>query len=323
MKKRILAIAISLVAGIAVALGAIGILYFATPIVYGNTWEKGFTIQYKAIRKSDANQSRVILYGGSNIAYSIDNELIREQTGIPTYTLGNDRGLGINYPMDLLEREIRKGDIVIFPFDAFVSEDYGMELLYAVWDGEPDMLWSFASAHPALVAKTIGKGAYTKAFFPAHEALKTGLQSAMGWADDESMKAEHFNRETGQYTYPREDTKFSPTSYQGDPSKTMSVGDVDVYCINRLSAFSKTCQAKGASFYLFYPSTYEKHIDGTVEGLNAFGHTLSEKTQVPLLDEFGKALLPYEQMYDGPTHPNTLGSKAYSAAIAEAINSRK
>ena len=318
MKKRIIIIISSVIATFVLVTSIVSLLYFALPPVYGETWEKGFTIQYKAIKNSNKNERKIIIFGGSYVAYSIDNKLIKEKTGIKTYTLGNDRGIGINYPIEIIEANVNKDDIIIYPFDDFSEGDYGMDLLYAVWDGESDMFWDFARKHPDYIIKSFAKGAYTKSFYPIHVKIKGTIQSSMGWVDDDSMLSKWFDKENGQYTYERKEIRIKESDYNSIVS--CKIENVNDYAIKRLQQLKNKCEEVGAKLYLTMPATYEKSIIDSSEELSNYGIELSHKIGAPLLGDFNESKCPYDYMFDGPFHLNDMGAQHYSNIIANNIN---
>jgi hypothetical protein len=64
---------------------------------------------------------RIILVGGSNVAFSVDSEKIAEHFGMPVINMGLHVDLGLRYMLNEIGPAIRKGDIVvIFPeYDHF------------------------------------------------------------------------------------------------------------------------------------------------------------------------------------------------------------
>jgi len=67
-------------------------------------------------RAKDLGSPRILIAGGSNIAFNINSEKVQEEFGLPVVNLGLNIGLGIRYFMNELDDLAEEGDIVlIFP----------------------------------------------------------------------------------------------------------------------------------------------------------------------------------------------------------------
>lgn len=60
---------------------------------------------------------RIILFGGSNIAFGIDSEMMAQELGIPVINDGLHAGLGI-IPLNEIRDYIRQGDIIILSLES-------------------------------------------------------------------------------------------------------------------------------------------------------------------------------------------------------------
>ena len=56
---------------------------------------------------------KVILYGGSSVAFGIDSERIEQKLGMPVVNMGLHAGWGQTFPMDITRDIIKEGDIVV------------------------------------------------------------------------------------------------------------------------------------------------------------------------------------------------------------------
>jgi len=86
---------------------------FLLPAQYNNTFLG--ELKYKYERLEETKGKRIILVGGSSVAFGVDSKLLGES--FPKYTVvnfGMYAGLGSEVMLDLSEKKIRKGDIVIF-----------------------------------------------------------------------------------------------------------------------------------------------------------------------------------------------------------------
>src|SRR5687767_287322 len=80
-------------------------------------------------RLRDTPSPRIILVGGSNLAFGIKSKLLEEQTGRPIVNMGLHWGLGINFMLLEVEKEIRSGDIIVLSFEHEIFSGTGIQLL--------------------------------------------------------------------------------------------------------------------------------------------------------------------------------------------------
>ncbi len=81
-------------------------------------------------RLSSIQESKVVLVGGSNLPFGIKSPLIEEALGMPVVNMGLHAGLGMNFILSEVEKDIHKGDIVI------VSLEYHHFLSKSMYNGE-------------------------------------------------------------------------------------------------------------------------------------------------------------------------------------------
>jgi hypothetical protein len=87
---------------------------------------------------------KIVLVGGSNLAYGIDSPMIETATGCPVVNMGLNGFLGVRYMFAESRPHLEPGDFVViaFEYDTFVSSA----------DGRPDALFGVAKADPAALA---------------------------------------------------------------------------------------------------------------------------------------------------------------------------
>ena len=63
------------------------------------------------------SEPRMILIGGSNVAFGVDSKRLQDTFGYNIINFGLHAGIGIRYPMEDYLKYARKGDIVILQFE--------------------------------------------------------------------------------------------------------------------------------------------------------------------------------------------------------------
>src|SRR3989344_2918469 len=100
---------------------------------------------------------RIILLGGSNLAYSIDSELIEKKTGYNVVNFGIGGGMGMRMMISDLKQYLKNNDIVV------LSPEY---IHYTIMlDGSGPDLIGFISADP-IILKNVTSLNQLKNIFP-------------------------------------------------------------------------------------------------------------------------------------------------------------
>jgi len=60
---------------------------------------------------------RILLCGGSNLAFGIDSKRIQDTFGLPVINLGLHAGLGVEFMINEIKLSTKPTDIVIFSFE--------------------------------------------------------------------------------------------------------------------------------------------------------------------------------------------------------------
>lgn len=74
-------------------------------------------------RVEEAGSPRMLIVGGSNIAFNIDSERVQNEFGLPVVNLGLNIGLGIRYITNEVEDLVEQGDIVLLFFTWYTTID--------------------------------------------------------------------------------------------------------------------------------------------------------------------------------------------------------
>ncbi len=93
---------------------------------------------------------RLILVGGSNLAFGIDSEKIQQETGLQVVNMGIAAGQGLGYILHTLKPHLRDGDIVI------LAAEYGF--FAGGWHGSHERLIYMLDIHRESIFSLIQPG---------------------------------------------------------------------------------------------------------------------------------------------------------------------
>lgn len=79
-------------------------------------------IEDKHKRLGEINGPKIILAGGSNLAFGINSEKMQQELSVPVVNLGLHAGLGLDFIINELKTSIKKDDIVILSIEYFLEK---------------------------------------------------------------------------------------------------------------------------------------------------------------------------------------------------------
>ena len=109
MKKSLVIIAAILV--IVIPVGILFGMLFMLPPQYSNTFVGELDEKYNRLMEID--EPKIIVVGGSSVAFGLESEIIEEYTGMPVVNFGLYAALGTKVMLDLSKDGINEGDIVV------------------------------------------------------------------------------------------------------------------------------------------------------------------------------------------------------------------
>ena len=133
---------------------------FALPAQYGETFLGELSAQVD--RLSESRGQRIILAGGSSVPFSLRCDLL--EAALPGYTVidfGLYADIGTAVMLELLELELRSGDLVIIAPQNALNNNWSADSLWQGLDGRfdllrrlsPDRLEKLLAAFPGFAGK--------------------------------------------------------------------------------------------------------------------------------------------------------------------------
>lgn len=74
--------------------------------------------QFEALEKSRSSEKRVLVVGGSNVSFSIQPKLLRDEFGLEVLNMGLPAGAGRGLHCEWALQEVREGDLVVLCFES-------------------------------------------------------------------------------------------------------------------------------------------------------------------------------------------------------------
>ena len=309
MKKSWLRfIAIVLLAALpAVLLGVIG---FGIP----DQFEKTFLGEFdnKVERLYETEGEKIVIIGGSSVAFGVDAELLSEALGKPVVNFGLYATLGTKTMLDYSKGAISEGDIIVIAPEMNAqtwSLYFNAEAMWQAVDGDFTLLrYVDSDDMPAMV------GGFWK-----FAASKLGYAMADGELDPSGIYNAASFDEYGFIRY-RRDKDYNTMAGQVDKGMTIdfdtaTISDDFVEYVNEYVAYA---EEKGAKVYLSFCPMNELALpmDITLATLEHYTSYLNEKFDCEVLGDPNNMIYPSGYFYDSNFHLNSAGATIHTRQLA-------
>jgi hypothetical protein len=306
------------------AVVVLGSIQFFGTVKANNTQEKSDymgAIIDKHKRLESLPGRRILLAGGSSVAFGTDSKAIEERFHLPVVNLAMHAGLGLEFILNEVKQASRKGDIVLLTTEYYLAnEDDALKLSTA--ELYPSALGYFS--HSLLLPIKIY---YTNRLAEMREnALKVpGLASFFNVAmvaPQPPVKGlpvyarRSFNERgdaVGHLDKPAPKHKFSVYTM---PAYHYYEG------IEPLNEFYKDCQQKGVQVYYFFPVLAQSKYLENKESLTHYYSDFSKAVAIPMLNTPTSVVLPDSLFFDTVYHLTKDGREIRTNQIISALEKR-
>ena len=306
--KRIVSLILAILAVLSPFALAISTI-LTMPTVYHNSFTASLVDKYE--RLEETREEKIVIVGGSSVAFGYESELIEKHLGMPVVNFGVYAALGTKVMMDLSLSQIHKGDIVILAPELAqqtLSLYYNGEQMLEACEERPSLIFSLP---PDDLLKTLG--ALYNFGTKKYERLKRGtIPDPTGIYHRESFNS------YGDISYPRE-MNILPAGF--DPNqpidlKTSIVTDEFVDYVNK---YAQKVRQKGAEIYFAYCPMNEASLQNTEEEELAFAEYLIEKIDITPLGDIRTFSSDAGYFYDTNFHLNDIGKRKHTIEVLMAL----
>lgn len=278
--------------------------------------------KYKLLQ--NRSRPRIILVGGSSLAFGIKSHKLVEAFDRPIVNMGVHVGLGLHCQLKMIEENIRKDDIVVLlPEYRAVSnrEDFegDMKLASMLVDLWPEGAQFFESGLLTTGQSSSGDPVLTR----LHEAcegvakrISSGSRNVFRNERPSVYRRSGFNEYgdlTLHYDAPTwEQRRRDLVFYSFDAAHTAFVKDA-------LNTFADKCAAQGAKVFFGYQPVSTLSYEHCGHHYAALHTYLQHKLKFPVLYAPQAAVLPIEHFFDSPSHLNGVGAGERTNRLAQVL----
>lgn len=278
------------------------------PRVYSESYYAQLAPMVK--RLGEAEGKKLVLIGGSNIAFGIDVEQLEAE--FPGYTvcpMGLYAAVGTSAMLQLSEPYLSEGDIVVLaiePSSETFSTYFGANAFLKCAEGDASLLLAAnADQSAALVGSYVG---YLQERF---EIVRTGDMPRV-----EGVYAKSSFDDNCNMTY---DRAGNTMSVGFDTTAMVDFGSItfETAFVEQANAFIAAARKQGAEVYLsFSPANESALYDNWQEGLEQFYTLCVESFDCEVISNPERYVLESGWFYDNNFHLNTAGSKVRTHYLA-------
>lgn len=252
---------------------------------------------------------KIVLVGGSNLAFGINSGLLSEKTKLPVVNMALLAPLGIHFILSDAENYIKKGDIVIMSFEYDVAVTGDIESQLSVVDFVPE------NSH--FVTDTLGLMEKWKARFLHRLQAPANIENIFQNPTVEDPYSIYFR------------SAFSPqgdiTSHLNNVTHTVDAGTgtANFFAyekqIESMNAFTEKLRQKGAKVYFLYSAVSESFYRNTAVAVTKLDKQYKKHLTAKVLAEPQQSVYADSLCFDTVFHLNGQARDTHTEKVADAL----
>lgn len=310
MIKKIIKISFAILLATAVILAPVGFILgmsFVAPSQYSNTFLGALDAKYA--RLTSIKDDKIVVVGGSSVAFGIDSALIEKYTGMPVVNFGLYADLGTRLMLDLSRDHIKEGDVVIISpeLDAQTFSMYfSWENTLKAFDDDMSMLGE--------LDRSIDEWLFSIEGFWSLASAKLGYSVDGNTPNPKDIyNAANFNEygDIDPSKFPRESNEIKGYYLKGENYDiNLDPSIVEREFLDYMNAYIRDCKKNGAAVYFSWcpvNSLATERISN--EKILAFEQFFRDNLECEVLSSLKDYILDYRYFYDTNFHLNDAGVK--------------
>lgn len=257
---------------------------------YSNEYMASLRDKYARIRAID--EPKIILVGGSNVAFGFDSELLEKEMAMPVVNFGVHANLTQAFPVDIIKKHIKPGDIVILAPEYYDYTDQDCDYVLAWLAIEDDIpllraaagaghLDGLLTAFPTYFRRAMNR--FFSRFLEVNE-IELTREEFNAWGDYDILRPERVVK-------------------VGETNSFMSASLSDFLC-DYWNGLNDFIHKKGASLYMSCPPIALEQLDVDLVSIQ---NELETKLNFPVISKLTDYVYPIDYFYDTGFHLNDHG----------------
>ncbi len=307
--KKIKISFIALILAVLIPAIALVIVSAATPSQYGETFLGELGAKYDRLKDTDGD--KIVLIGGSSLAFGVDSATMEEYLGRPVVNFGLYATLGTKVMLDLSKSGVSRGDtVVICPeMDSqTLSLYFNSEAMWQAVDSDTSLLFGIGADN---TGDMIGG-------FWDYLSAKLGYARGEGLSVTGVYTKAAFN-EYGDISYER---PYNQMTLGYDPNKMITLTR-DIFAedfVDYVNAYIRWAKLRGVTVYFSFPPMNADAVLTTDEAeLSEFYQFLSDSLNCEIISDVSDYILDAGYFYDSNFHLNDAGVPIRTMQLVEDI----
>jgi hypothetical protein len=264
---------------------------------------------------------KIILVGGSNLAFGIDSRMLRDSLKVNVVNMGLYAKLGLRYMLAQVKPYIRAGDVVVIvpEYDQFYGKfsegdnTLNTALLYA----PPDRIGDFVKSYSVVDV----------VLRPRVENVRRAFLQAT--ADAFGKKNEYFPPDTNPVYNRRSFNQYGDMmSHLGRKSmkpEAIYAGDLPPAsefsreAVEELNDIADAARSRRARVYFLFPSYMDRAYNNNASAIAGLQSRLEREMRIPILGAPKDFVYPSNWFFDTRYHLNDLGRGPRTANMVEIL----
>jgi hypothetical protein len=252
---------------------------------------------------------KIILVGGSNLAFGTDSKLIQDSLGVSVINMGLYAKIGLRYMLAQVKPYIQRGDVVIVVpeydqfYGAYIEGDNTLNtaMLYTPTDRIPDFIRSYSIIDVILRPRAEN----ARRSFLRAAAAAVGREDQFFPPDTNPVYNRHsFNQYGDAVAHLTRKGKDPDSIYVGalPPAKNFNPDAVEV-----LDDLYRTAMQNSARAYFMWPSYMDSAYVINSAAIEMLGNRIATGTQMPVIGSPKDFVFPRTWFFDTRYHLNAQG----------------
>ncbi|MCC6579329.1 MAG: hypothetical protein IT440_02730 [Phycisphaeraceae bacterium] len=261
---------------------------------------------------------RILLVGGSHVAFGTDSPTLEKATGLPVVNLGLHAGLGLNFILAQAEQAIRSGDVVVVcpVYTVFATTPPTMALLQDIEQQPGDIRCLDPGTLPTLLD--------TALFAYGRTVVRSVVDRCLGQPDQPKppYRRDGFNA-WGDVVAHRTMKPAGPLKNASliDSASRVTQASLST-AITRLNRFQAFCCNQGATIWFAWPPALNSELDQHQDVIDNIVAAADRDLLIPQLNRPGDVAYPVEWFFDTAYHLNNQGVQVHSSRLAANLAQR-
>ena len=259
---------------------------------------------------------RVILVGGSGVAFGFDSQRIEQELGMPVVNTGLHVSLGLRYMLSEVRRTVRAGDVVVVvpEYVYFVGGLRGGDRMLQLLNVFPDG-WRYDRSFDEYLA--LGKAFPIYVQFKFEQFIHLALRSLLGTPlpQSDTYSRDAFNQ------YGDVVSHLDQAGVRDIPILKWSSGELNSDVVVVLNQFAEETRRAGARSIYLPQSISGPAYDRNQDTIDQIHRMLKSDLKMEIASDPERYVVAYDRLHDTREHLNAQGQQERTALIIEDLRS--